>query len=41
MPKKCVYSMFSFVGEDKNVVEDFEIQNFAKLLCDEAERMKV
>ena len=41
MPKKCVYSMFSFLGGDKYVVEDFEIQNFAKFLCDEAERTKV
>ena len=28
-------------GEDKNVEEDFELQNFAKLLCDEVEGMKV
>ena len=43
MPKMfvCSKKLFSFLGEDRNVEEDFEIQNFAKLLCDEVEGMKV
>ena len=38
---KIVYSTKSFLGEDKNVAEDFEMQNFASLLCDDVEGMKV
>lgn len=38
---KTVYSTKSFLGEDKNVAEDFEMQNFASLLCDDVEGMKV
>ena len=41
--KNFVYTtkFLSFLGEDKNVEEDFEIQSFAKLLGDDAEGMKV
>lgn len=44
--KKCLKTLYiqkkkSFSGEDKNVEEDFELQNFAKLLCDDVEGMKV
>ena len=36
-----LYPAKSFLGEDKNVEDDFEMQNFASLLCDKAEGTKV